>query len=166
MDSKGQSTLYFVSGAIYAGLEPVLAYRCAMTPWGLKLHTHVLSKTRGEPCAICQSRWTAVVQSYDCLAKGDLHHSYRQGCVANMADVMIGSILHYCSAIAMLRYKQMVGAVIQSQIPRAGDFFPRRIHVTLKGIEHNKFADVMNVSIITRKLQGTGGKYVNGKTHY
>ena len=44
---------------------------------------------------------------------------------------MIGSILNYCSAIAMLRYRQMVGAVIQSQIPCAGDFFLRRIHVTL-----------------------------------
>ena len=123
MDGKQQILLHIASGAIYAGLEPVLAYRCAMTPWGLKLLTHVLSQTRGEPCAICQSEWTAVVRSYDCLAKGDLHHSYRQGCVANMADVMIGSILNYCSAIAMLRYRQMVGAVIQSQIPRAGDFF-------------------------------------------
>jgi len=117
---KRQIILSLASGATYAGLEPVLAFRCAMTPWGLKLHTHVLSQTRGEPCAVCQSRWTAAAWSYDCLAKGDLHHSYRQGCVANMADVMIGSILNYCSAIAMLRYRQMVGAVIQSQIPCAG----------------------------------------------
>ena len=131
MDGKQQILLHIASGAIYAGLEPVLAYRCAMTPWGLKLLTHVLSQTRGEPCAICQSEWTVVVRSYDCLAKGDLHHSYRQGCVANMADVMIGSILNYCSAIAMLRYRQMVGAVIQSQIPCAGNFFLWRIHVTL-----------------------------------
>ena len=33
----------------------------------------------------------------------------------------------------------MVGAVFQSQIPRAGDFFPRRIHVALN-ISYEVFA--------------------------
>ena len=120
-----------------------------MTPWGLKLHTHVLSQTRGEPCAIGQSIWTAVVRSYDCLAKGDLYHSYRQGCVAKLADSIIGSFLDYRSAIAMLIYRQMVGAVISKSDTTRRDFAFRRIHVTLKDIEHNKSYTVMNVSSIT-----------------
>ena len=69
--------------------------------------------------------------------------------MANMADVMIGSILNYCSAIAMLRYRQMVGAVISKSDTMRRRFLLRRIHVTLKGIEHNKSDTVMNVSIIT-----------------
>ena len=60
----------------------------------------------------------------------------------------------------------MVGAVISKSDTMRRRFLLRRIHVTLKGIEHNKSDTVMNVSIITCKLQGTGGKYVIGKTHY
>lgn len=60
----------------------------------------------------------------------------------------------------------MVGAVVSKSDTMRRCFHLRRIHVTLKGIEHNKSDDVMNVSIITWKLQRTGGKYVNGKTHH
>ena len=132
MDGKQQILLHIASGAIYAGLTPVLAFRCAMTPWGWKILTHVLSKTRGEPCAICQSRWTAVVRSYDCLAKDDLHHSDRQGCVAKMAEYFnLGSYMTYCSTIIFVDIKTNGRCSISKSDTTRRRFLLRRIHVAL-----------------------------------
>ena len=74
----------------------------------------------------------AVLRSYDCLAKGDLHHPLRLGGVANKTDYLLFGTKEMLPTNVTFMDSQTVGAAFPKlDTMRWQILFCQRIHVTL-----------------------------------